>query len=255
MTKDAQGNESGTLLNGLFGSFTGVFVSPALIGFFMKIFDSTAIKQTYDTHHYFRVLGHLSLTALLPLIVGQIINFIWTEQIMKAKIKYHFSKIISVALLILVWTVVSDLFQSNILQTVKKIDFIIIVILNAAFFLVFTFLALFIARLPNVCFCRKQETNHDHQPLLKEQQSKSSSLIERWRFSRENTISFMFCGVTKTLSLGLPLITAIYVDHDPGHVGLLSLPLILYHIELLILCSIEVLFLQQWYPPKKEINV
>ena len=255
MTKDAKGNEPGTLLNGLFGSFTGVFVSPALIGFFMRIFDSTAIKESYDIHHYFRVLGNLSLTVLLPLFVGQVINFIWTEQIMWAKTKFHFSKIISIALLILVWTVVSDLFKSNILQTVNKIDLLIIILLNAAFFIVFTLLALFIARLPNICSCGKQKIKHDHQPLLKEYQSKSPSLIERWRFSRENTITFMFCGVTKTLSLGLPLITAMYLDHDQGHVGLLSLPLIIFHIELLILCSIEVLFLQQWYPPENEINI
>jgi sodium/bile acid cotransporter 7 len=174
---------------------------------------------------------------------------------MWAKIKFHFSKIISIALLILVWTVLCDLFQSNLLQTLNRIDLLIIVILNAAFFLVFTLLALLIARLPNICICRKQEINHDHQPLLQEHQSKSPSLIESWRFSRENTITFMFCGVTKASALGLSLIAALYINQDHGHVGLLSLPLLVYHVEQLILCSIEVILLRYWHPPRNEINI
>ena len=221
----------------------------------MNIFDSTVEREPYNLQQYLQVIGNLSLTVLLPLFVGQIINFIWTEQIMWAKTKFHFSKIISVALLIVVWTVLCDLFQSNLLQTLNSIDLLIIVILNASFFVVFTLLAFLVVRIPNICICRKQEINHDHQLLLKEHHSKSPSLIERWRFSRENTITFMFCSVTKASALGLPLIAAMYINQDHGHVGLLSLPLLIYHVEQLILCSIEVILLRYWHPPKNEINV
>jgi sodium/bile acid cotransporter 7 len=255
VTKDAGGNEGGTLLNGLFSSFTGVFISPALLTFFLSHFDSTVIKQTNDIYHYLRVIGKLSLTALLPVIVGQIINCLWTEQIRWAKTKFYFSKIMSIALLALVWTVLCDIFKGHMLQRVNKIELLIILIVNALIFVVFTLLAFIIARLPNIFICRKRGINQDHKPLLPEHQSKSSNLIERWRFSREDTVTFMCCGITKTLSLGLLLINTNYSTQNPGFVGLLSLPLLLYYVELLILCFLEIMVLKRWFPSENGVNV
>jgi hypothetical protein len=87
-------------------------------------------------------------------------------------------------MLILVWTVLCDLFQSHLL---------IIVIVNTSFFVVFTSLAFIIATLPNIFTCRKQEIDENHQPLMLEHQSKSSKLVDCWRFFRERTITIIFC--------------------------------------------------------------
>jgi len=48
------------------------------------------------------------------------------------------------------------------------------------------------------------------------------------RFPRENLISAMFAAPQKTLSLGVPLISA-YFARSPQTLGLALLPLLLYH--------------------------
>jgi sodium/bile acid cotransporter 7 len=244
LVRNAGGNDYAALLNALFGNILGVFVTPAMIYFFMSTAGLGVIKQSYDISSYLHVVGTLSLTVLLPLVVGLIINRIWTEQLMWAKVKFHFTEINSVALLILVWAVFCDLFQSGLLKTVNTYDLLTVMALNASFYILFSFFALFIGRVPNLCVCRKE--NHDEEPLLSEHQPKKASLIERWRFSREDTIALMFCSSTKTLAKGVPVIAAVFANSNQGLIGLLSLPLILYHIEQLMLGSIEVLLLQRW---------
>jgi predicted Na+-dependent transporter len=81
-------------------------------------------------------------------------------------------------------------------------------------------------------FCQKRTINTDQQPLLV---NKQETLIERWRFSREDTIAIMFCAATKTVAKGVPLITAVNSKNNQDLIGLFSLPLILYHVEQLIL--------------------
>lgn len=46
--------------------------------------------------------------------------------------------------------------------------------------------------------------------------------------------------------MGVPLINVLYESGDPGTVGVLSTPLLLYHVEQLILGNIEVDILKRW---------
>jgi sodium/bile acid cotransporter 7 len=244
MTKNAGGNEYTALVSALLGNILGIFIAPAMIYLFMKNLGLNVVNNLGGISNYGRVIATLSLTVLLPLIIGQIINRIWTEKVMWAKVKFHFSEVASLALLILVWSVLCNLFQSGALKAISSFEFLVLIVLNALFFVSFTLLALFIARLPNIFVCRKE--NRDEQSLLMEPQQKEATLIERWRFSREDTIAFMFCGATKTVANGAPLIAAIFAGQNQTLISLLTLPLILYHVEQLILCSIAVLFLQRW---------
>ncbi|CAF4747687.1 unnamed protein product [Rotaria sp. Silwood1] len=70
--------------------------------------------------------------------------------------------------------------------------------------------------------------------------------IRYWQFSREDTVAIMFCGATKTVAMGVPLINILYTGGDQEVIGLLSLPLIMYHVEQLILGAIEALLLKKW---------
>lgn len=54
------------------------------------------------------------------------------------------------------------------------------------------------------------------------------ALARAWRFPRENVISVLFAAPQKTLAMGAPLVTA-YFARSPGELGLLLLPLLLYH--------------------------
>lgn len=254
MTKNAGGNESAALVNAVLGNILGIFVSPALIWLFMLSADINVLHQPYNIHDYLQVLLNLGLTVLLPLIVGQALHSIWTEKVMWAKTKFHFAELNSVSLLILLWSVLCDLFYSKLLETITKVDFVTVILLNAFLYTTFSLLAMFFARLPNIFVCQTRTMNNDQQPLLVGHDEKQKTLIERWRFSREDTIAIMFCSATKTVAKGVPLITAVNSTNNQNLIGLISLPLILYHVEQLILGAIEVILLQRWLKRKYDRN-
>lgn len=52
--------------------------------------------------------------------------------------------------------------------------------------------------------------------------------------------------------MGVPLINVLYESGDPGTVGVLSTPLLLYHVEQLILGNIEVDILKRWVQKGNE---
>ncbi|CAF1203845.1 unnamed protein product [Adineta steineri] len=242
MTKNAGGNEGISLLNGLIGNILGIFISPALIYLFMNNSLFEIVKQKHDIDNYINVISKLSLTVLLPLIIGQIIHRIWKEKILWAKNKFYFTEINSLVLLILVWSILCNLFQSKLLSTINNIDLIILILLNTFIYFFFSFLSLFISRLPNLFICRNQ---------------KQIKFIQRWRFSHENTIAFMFSSSTKTLAQGIPLITSVFANSSQGFIGILTIPLILYFVQQLIFASIQVIFLKRWikryYSNKNEL--
>jgi sodium/bile acid cotransporter 7 len=246
MTKKAGGNTSATIINAVLGNILGVFVSPALLSFFMLNDDLNILHQSFNIYVYLRVLLVLCLTVLLPVSIGQIIRSAWSEKVQWAQETFHFSDINGVLLLILLWQILCDLFQSHVLKTVHDIDLIVIILLNAAFYITFSLLAMFLARLPNIFICRREKTNNDKQPLLPEYDEKQKSCIERWRFSREDTISIMLCATMKSIAKGLPLIDSMNTTSDEGLLSLYTLPLILYYVEQLTLSGIEVILLQKW---------
>lgn len=52
--------------------------------------------------------------------------------------------------------------------------------------------------------------------------------------------------------MGVPLINVLYQNGDPGTIGVLSTPLLLYHVEQLILGNIEVEILKKWVKRGKD---
>ncbi|CAF4427433.1 unnamed protein product, partial [Adineta steineri] len=82
MTKNALGNEYAALLNAVLGNILGIFISPALILYFLKnpIFDSLSNTSNSDNQlDYGRIIKNLALTVLIPLFIGQIIHLLWTK--------------------------------------------------------------------------------------------------------------------------------------------------------------------------------
>jgi sodium/bile acid cotransporter 7 len=213
------------------------------------------LHQQYGMGSYLHILLNLTLTVLIPLITGQILHSIWTEKVIWLDSKFHFSVINSICLLILVWSTFCDLFQSKSLKTIHEFDLIILILLNAFLYIIFSLLAMFIARLPNIFICHKQIIDNDQQPLLLEDNQKSKrTLIERWRFSREDTIAIMFCCTTKTVAKGVTLINAVNYKNNEDLMGLISLPLVLYYIEQQMIASVEVILLQNWLKSKTDTN-
>jgi sodium/bile acid cotransporter 7 len=221
MTKNTLGNEYSALLNAALGNLLGIFISPALVSYFMKnpIINSLSSSNGNNGQlDYGNVMKNLGLTVLLPLFVGQVIQLIWTKQVAYVREKFYLSELNSLALLALVWSVFCTAVATGSFQLVDGTSLGALFIINGGLYILFSLLIMFTARIP----------------------------IRHWQLSREDTVAMMYCGATKTVAMGIPLINVLYAGGDSSVIGLLSLPLILYHVEQLILGAIEVLLLKIW---------
>jgi sodium/bile acid cotransporter 7 len=117
-----------------------------------------------------------------------------------------------------VWSVFCTAVATGSFQLVDGTSLGALFIINGGLYILFSLLIMFTARIP----------------------------IRHWQLSREDTVAMMYCGATKTVAMGIPLINVLYAGGDSSVIGLLSLPLILYHVEQLILGAIEVLLLKIW---------
>ncbi|UJR23031.1 hypothetical protein I4U23_026057 [Adineta vaga] len=230
MTKNALGNEYAALLNAVLGNVLGIFLSPALVFYFMKnpIFDLLSNSDNTEGQiGYGHVIQKLSLTVLLPLFIGQIIHLLWTKHVMYLREKLYFAELNSLAILIIVWSIFCTAFASGSFERLPKRDLFILIFINGVVYVVFSLLIMFTARLP----------------------------IPYWQFSERDTIAIMFCGAMKSLAMGFPLINALYGNKNPDISGVLSLPLIVNQIEQLLLGAIEVILLKKWITNKAKMQV
>ncbi|KAI8079774.1 SBF-like CPA transporter family-domain-containing protein [Halteromyces radiatus] len=231
MTKNADGNEASALMNAAIGNVLGIFVSPALVSVFQgPLIDATPEDETPQQAggkvDFVSVLQQLGLTVLVPLVVGQIIQWLFTEKVAKIKVKCRLSDVSSFCLLTLVWSVFSDAVASGSFGSVAVVDIVAVTIINAGLYISFSLLCWFLAYIPF--------------PFP------GPRWIQRLRYSRPDTVAIMYCGATKTVAMGVPLINVLYQHGDPGTIGVLSTPLLLYHVEQLILGNIEVEILKKW---------
>ncbi|CAO3592225.1 unnamed protein product [Absidia cylindrospora] len=231
MTKNADGNEASALMNAAIGNVLGIFVSPALVSVFQgPLIDATPEEEPATEAggkvDFVSVLKQLGLTVLVPLVVGQVIQWLFTEKVAKAKAKCRLSDVSSVALLTLVWSVFSDAVASGSFDSIAPVDIVAVLIINAGLYISFSLLCWFLAAIPA--------------PYP------GPKWVRRLRYSRADTVAIMYCGATKTVAMGVPLINVLYQSGDPGTVGVLATPLLLYHIEQLILGNIEVEILKKW---------
>ncbi|KAI8055585.1 SBF-like CPA transporter family-domain-containing protein [Gilbertella persicaria] len=239
MTKNANGNEASALMNAALGNVLGIFVSPALVSAFQGPLlaatpEDESAAQAGGSVDFVQVLKQLGATVLAPLVVGQIIQWFFTDAVAKIKVKCRLSDVSSFMLLTMVWSVFSDAVYSGSFSAVKAKDIAAVAIMNFGFYTLFSFLCLVMARLPLPRWI------------------KTPNIVKRLRYSREDTVAIMYCGATKTVAMGVPLINVLYQNGDPGTVGVLSTPLLLYHVEQLILGNIEVEILKKWVKRGKK---
>lgn len=121
------------------------------------------------------VLKQLGITVLIPLVIGQLFQIMYTDLAAKIKVKWRLGDVSSVALLTMVWSVFSDAFYAGSFNAVSATDIVAVAIMNFGFYILFSFLCLFLAYLP-------------FPASLKE-----PSWVKRLRYSREDTVAVMVC--------------------------------------------------------------
>lgn len=212
MTKQCGGNESAALVNAVIGNILGVFVSPALIFAFLKTISTDAKYASID---YSGVFIKLMITVIAPLIVGQGIQFAFPQTTAKiVKMRNPSLAIInSSLLLLLVWSVMCETFSNNAFSQVNSTSLIGVIFVDLGLFILFSSSIFMIAWLSGL-------------------------------YSKQDVIAIVMCGATKTVALGIPMINVLF-QGNPA-IGVLSLPLLIYHSEQLIVGSFLVQIFAKW---------
>lgn len=166
------------LMNAALGNVLGIFVSPALVSAFQgPLLQATpedeSQAQAGGNVDFVKVLQQLGITVLAPLVVGQMVQWFFTEAVAKFKVRYRLSDISSFMLLTMVWSVFSDAVHSGSFASVSAKDIAAVAIMNAGFYILFSVVCLVLARLPLPRFI------------------KTPAIVKRLRYSREDTVAVM----------------------------------------------------------------
>lgn len=262
MTANADGNESLALFNAAFGNLMGVFISPVIV---LILLQGTAMSPSADNHglDYATILRDLGSTILVPIVVGQIYLYFFPGSIAWLKKRVHFPSLNSACLLILVWTVFCDAFHNDTFAAVSGGEIVAIGALQAFVFWVMTFFLGFVARVrpAKIRILKIMELNQEWEDKLEEghghankknNNNTSGLSLPRTRtqkfvepISKIDTVAVLFCGATKSVAMGIPMIKILYAS-NAGSAGLLATPLLIYHVEQLFSGAFMVGWLKKW---------
>ncbi|KAG0210123.1 hypothetical protein BGX28_009664 [Mortierella sp. GBA30] len=274
MTANSDGNESLALFNAALGNLLGVFISPLIV---LVLLHST--PQTPSGSHgldYATILRDLGTTILVPIVIGQVCLYFFPRAIAWAKKMVHFPTLNSSCLLILVWTVFCDAFYNDTFASVTAGEIVAIGALQAFTFWIMTFFLGFVSRfrpakLRILKIMEKDQQEREHQEAQLEEQQQTGNTQNGYlskdyltvtkglqlprtaaqRFaeplSKEDTVAVLFCGATKSVAMGIPMIKILY-SSNTGSVlaGLLATPLLIYHVEQLFSGAFMVGWLKKW---------
>ncbi|KAF9178036.1 hypothetical protein BGZ51_002726 [Haplosporangium sp. Z 767] len=278
MTANSDGNESLALFNAALGNLLGVFISPLIV---LILLHST--PQTPSGQHgldYATILRDLGTTILVPIVVGQVYLYFFPKSIAWAKKKVHFPTLNSSCLLILVWTVFCDAFYKNTFSSVSAGEIIAIGALQGVTFWIMTFFLGFVARVrpSKIRILKIMETSQQErvrrEAQLEQQPDQEEGTQDAQRkndasvytsvteglslprtvaqrlvepMSKQDTVAVLFCGATKSVAMGIPMIKILYSGSDGSAMaGLLATPLLIYHVEQLFSGAFMVGWLKKW---------
>ncbi|KAG0042126.1 hypothetical protein BGZ83_000875 [Gryganskiella cystojenkinii] len=274
MTANSDGSESLALFNAALGNLLGVFISPLIVLILLNgTPNSPSGKHGLD---YATILRDLGTTILVPIVVGQIYLYFFPKSIQWAKTKVHFPTLNSTCLLILVWTVFCDAFQNNTFSSVSAGEIIAIGALQAFTFWIMTFFLGFVARVRpaklrilkimdlnqqrkerqeaqleqgNETIAAHDTQENENHPSVTQGLKLPRTPIQRFAepLTKEDTVAVLFCGATKSVAMGIPMIKILYASSATSSLaGLLATPLLIYHVEQLFSGAFMVSWLKKW---------
>ena len=187
---------------------------------------------------YADVFKQLSCAVFAPLLVGQLIQFHFPEQSTWAVNRLYLSKVASFCLLLVIWATFSSCFYYHALDNLTHQSVILICFFNVGLYVFFTFVSILIARPPI----------HTESKVLQK---------IFYRFCKRDTIAICFCAPAKSVSIGAPLIGAMWGTGFSGSIqSLVMVPIVLYQAEQIFCGQIAVYLFRRWardeWMPKDE---
>lgn len=207
MTKNADGNEAAAVVGAVLGNVVGIFISPMLILAYAKV---TAPPP------YSKLFFDLSVTVLIPLVVGQFVRFFFPKVPVLIQKHFNIGNFNNCMILLMVWSTFSETFSEQL--SLQAWEIVVIVVLDMGMYLTFAISIVY-------------GSFHLVRFILKP-------------FNRADAIAMSYVGSTKTIALGIPLINIIYAN-DP-QMGLYAAPLLIYHACQLLLGAFTIPVFKKW---------
>ncbi|PNW86700.1 hypothetical protein CHLRE_02g095086v5 [Chlamydomonas reinhardtii] len=206
-TKQSGGNEAAALINAVVGNIIGIFVSPGWLYLYLKRSGQAS---------YSDVIVQMAITIIAPLVVGQLVQYFGPDLVKKAQEYINFGKVGNVMIVLLVWNTFCNTFHKDI--HLGAGSWVPMLFLEIGMFLAFTVMCLLLATFV---------------PFKK-----------LFSMDKPDAVAVVMCGSTKTLALGMPLISVLF--GKSANAGILSLPLLIYHATQCLLGSLMIKHLKAW---------
>ncbi|KAL2829147.1 putative sodium bile acid cotransporter [Aspergillus cavernicola] len=233
MTRSAGGDDAAALAEVLIANLLGPFVTAGWTVTLLPDSEEFDVWRDQDgdlTAMYRDVFKQLGLAVLLPLAVGQVVRFLWSERTASVIQKYKIAKIGTVCLLLMIWVTFSSCFATRALQDLSTESIIFIALFNLALYVFLTAVCFFLSRPPESLHRRTK--------------------VGRWHVLRpmspEETIAVCFCGPAKSTALGIPLLYAMWTPVDLFVKAKTSVPVLLYTTEQLFVAHFFVHAFRWW---------
>ncbi|PWY69146.1 sodium bile acid transporter family protein [Aspergillus heteromorphus CBS 117.55] len=221
MTRSAGGDDAAALVEVIIANFLGPFVTAGWTVTLLPKeagFDVWRVGDGDLGSMYRDVFKQLGLAVLLPLVVGQLVRWLWTDRVAWVLNKYKVPKISTACLILLVWSTFSSCFATGALQSLSASSIIFVVLFNIALYMFLTV----------ACFCFARPP-----PILARMSvtMKGTTLRPFDQLNPYETIAVCFCGPAKSTALGIPLLYAMWSSLDLYVKSKTSVPVLLYTTE------------------------
>ncbi|KAG7340922.1 Na+ dependent transporter [Nitzschia inconspicua] len=215
LTKSSGGDEASAIFNSAVGNMIGVVLTPLLVLGYLGVTGEVAMGD---------VFYKLAVRVVCPIVVGQIIRKLSPAAVeWYKKHKQFFKQTQQLALVFIVYTVFCETFAANMesgdTSNVTIVDIIVMVVVEFGCLVGLMLLAWISLR---VLF--------RNEPRLR--------------------VMGLFGCTHKTVAMGIPLINAIY--EDDASIGLITLPLLIWHTMQLIVGSFLAPKLAAWVVKEEE---
>lgn len=146
--------------------------------------------------------------------MGQLLLHFFPQAIEKIFTHYHFRKIASLSLLILIWSACDSAFSTGVMAGLSRTDLAFTVLIAVALYLLWAVAAVCLGIL---------------------------------YLPRGDVIAVVFCVATKTPALGLPLIAILFAGIDGVSAAKLAVPLVLFQCVQTAFSSLATIPLKKWH--------
>jgi sodium/bile acid cotransporter 7 len=224
MTRQAHGNQALTVVETTIGNFIAPFLSPVLVQMYLSgrpwytVFLPPHSSTSY-TEIYSRVFKQLGLSIYLPMAIGQLLQHFFPSAMKTVFGKWKLNKLASLALLTIVWSTFDQAFETGAFSGVKPSNNIFIVFMSIAFFLLWL----------GITF-----------PL---------SLL--W-LPRKDTIAMCYCVPAKSIAIGVPLASVLFVGLSRREQSKLQIPMVIFQGLQIPAGSLMTLPFRRWVRAEEE---